>query len=469
MKKSATTGPSQPTGPDSRQGVAAVTSETDAAGPPTQCVRTDKQRRVSRHNWAEYALVLAGSAAAAFGGLVAEDMFPGRDAWLTTDWKLVRVGLLAAAVAVAWAAVRSLIRRRQLRGTLYYLRMQSDTNEDYHAKAIEEAAKDYLGFRAMAAWCDPGTGTVDVRRRVDQLSHELQRSTNDDSNDSGFDIAPNLIFPVALAVGYDWIPPGPGGPGPGGLRLREFSFRPGKEELQDFEWKLGCLSAAGVVPEKQSTVCGDPKCKVSHYQPSASGHLRAVTSGTALPGASVQTVWLEYRLTDTEYVDEFLPRHDHSVRVMNSPLKAAAEVRRVIHVEAGRAPNDAATTYALLQYTPGAPGKRADRPDVQCKCADVPEVPHVQEIAEGVAYWLGQTLRDYPKATVYVAAAMPKTVAFAMGYLMTRPPLRTPAAHPWRRIVPMGFFEREPNDLRPMWVRFDQRDPDELIAISGRP
>lgn len=433
-----------------------MTSQQPAEGPPTQCVRTDRQRRVSRHNWAEYALVLFGSAAAAFAGLVAEDMFPGRDAWLTTEWKWVRVGSLAVAVAAAFLAVRRLIRRRQLRGTLYYLRMQSDTNEDYHAKAIEEAAKDYLGFRAMAAWCDPGDGTVDVRRQVDRLSVELQRSTNDDANDSGFDIAPNLIFPVALAVGYEWIPPGPGGPGPAGLRLREFSLRVGKEELQDFEWKLGCLSAAGVVREKQTTVCRDPKCKVSHYQPSDSGHLRAVTSGTALPGSSVQTVWLEYRLTEGEWVDDVERDCGRKVRVMNSPLKAAADVRRVIHVEARRVPNDPATSYALLHYTH----------DVQCGCTDVPEV---QEIAEGVAYWLGQTLRDYPRATVYVAAAMPKTVAFAMGYLMTRPPLWGVAAHPWRRIVPMGFFEREPNDLRPMWVRFDQRDPDELMAAGGCP
>ncbi len=423
-----------------------MASETrGSAGPPMQYVRTDRQRLVSRYNWAESVLVLAASAAAAFAGLVAEDISPAPSSGLDRGWSWERVLLLVLAVGFAWVAVRSLVRRRRLRGTIYYLRMQSDTTGDYHAKAREEARMDYPGFRAMAAWCDPRDGTVDVRRQVDQLSNELQRSTNDDADDSGFDIVPDLVFPVALAVGYDWIPPGPRG-----LYLREFTAT-GEGEVAAFEWKLGCLTAVGVAPMGQSTVCGDPRCGIGHYQPSDSENLRALTSGTALPGASVQTVWLEYRLTNCEYADKVEPDCGRGVRVMNSPLKDAAEVRRVIHVESRRAPNAATATYALLEYTRNP----------QCKCVDT---PHVQEIAEGAAYWLGQTLRDYPNATVYVAAAMPKTVAFAMGYLMTRPALRGPAGHPWRRIVPMGFFPGEPNGLRPMWVRFDQRDPDELIA-----
>lgn len=415
-----------------------MTAETPAADRLRQLVRTDKVRRISRRNLAEPLLVFAGSVAAAFAGLVAEDFFPGREEWLTWCMRLLRIGCLLAATVLAWLALRRLRLRRRLRGTLYYLRMQSDTNDDYHSRAIGQAAKDYLGFRAMAAWCDPGAGIVDVRDEVARLSTELQRSTNDDADDSGFDIAPNLIFPVALAVGYDWIPPGPGE-----LRLREFSTRAGKEELQDFQWQLGCVSAAGRRGSEQTTVCGDTKCCVSHFEQRDEGYLRAITTGGE-PETLAQSVWLEYRLTDRDYASEKLS--------MKSEFKETAQVTRIIQVEV-EDPSSNATTYALLSYTDGVD--------------DSAPAPGVQEIAEGAAFWLGQTLRDYPAATVFVAGAMPKTVALAMGYVMTRPPLRGKAAHPWRRIVPMGYFEGEPDPLRPMWVRTDQRDPGKLIDRGG--
>ncbi|MFT3861386.1 hypothetical protein [Micropruina sp.] len=396
---------------------------------------------------AEPLLVFAGSVAAAFAGLVAEDFFPGREEWLTWCVRLLRIGCLLAATVLAWLALRRLRLRRRLRGTLYYLRMQSDTNDDYHSRAINQASKDYLGFRAMAAWCDPGTGIVDVRDHVTRLSTELQRSTNDDADDSGFDIAPNLIFPVALGVGYDWIPPGPGE-----LRLREFSTRVGKENLQDFEWRLGCLSAAGAAPPDRETgvsppdkpVCGQPECRTRHFRvngPAGRVNMCAVTDRLNLD-TPVRAVWLEYWLTASDYTKKpFL---------MESQYKASAQVTRIIRVEV-KVSAESAAAYTLLSYTDQG----------------VESEMTVRQIAEGAAYWLGETLREYPDATVFVAGGMPKTVALAMGYLMTRPPLQKPAAHPWRRIVPMGYFLGEPDPLRPMWVRPDQCDPDQLIAQAG--
>lgn len=378
-------------------------------------------------------LVLSGSAAAAFGGLVAEDFFPGGDkgVQLNPDWW--RIAALVFALLVAVWATWSLSTHRQRRGTLYYLRLQNETNPDYHRDAVSKAAKEYLGFRSIAAWCDPGLGTVDLCAAIAGMSSELERVINDDADDSGFDIAPNLVFPAALALGYDWIPPR-------NVRLREFNSprRDKQTDIQAFQWDLACATASGEGCGKRTLAH-----KRGHFDAKAVSGYRLCAADLRSAGVAATSVWLEYWLSDTDSSDR--------KEAMTSPLKLAAEVIRTIRVEQPGPVAGASGAYTRLSY--GSDADTAGSTGLT-----------VMQIAEGGAYWLRKTLEDFPNATVFVAARMPKTVSFAMGYLMTRPPMQRAAAHPWRRIVPMGYFGHEPYpELRPTWVRADQKDPDQLI------
>lgn len=404
-------------------------------------ISAEPERRPARHKGAEYLLLVSGTTAAALAGLVAEDFLPqprtcclqGIGDLIVWNPQWLRIVLLVAAIGLAALAVHWLKRRRASRGTLYYLRFQNETNPDYHRAAVAKASGEYLGFRAISAWCDPEEDIVDVRRAVSGISAEFERAINDDSDDSGYHVAPNLMFPVALAVGYDWIPPQ-------GVTLREFSLGKDKVDLQDFQWDLACAGTAG---------CGlKNKCGGPHFDPNDTSAFRVVADterrDEGVADWEVPTVWLEFRLTDRDY----------ATQAMASRHKTAAAVSRVVHVAGPHGAEGVEPDYLRLKY--------GIAPDVEASGLAV------RQIAEGAAYWLGQTLRDFPKATVFVAAATPKTVSLAIGYLLTQPPLASPASHPWRRIVPMCYFDYEPHpQLRPMWVRHDQTDPRDLIARTS--
>lgn len=401
---------------------------------PTCVVSTDKPRRrwwVLGRTMASLMLVASGTAAAALLGLVAEDLLPTTSDWPVWSPHAARLFLLGVSLGAAVWATWSLSSRRKRTGTLYYLRLQDETNEDWHRSAVLKATKEYLAFRSISAWCDPGAGTVDVRSKVAQMSEEFQRATNDDADDSGYDAAPNLIFPVALAMGYDWIPPKV-------TRLREFNRTKPGTDIQEFQWRLTCASASGKECKDADQLWHPP-----HFRADDDGSYRLVANTWPTRDPSkVSSVWLEFWLSNTDWSD---PK-----REMKSRHKDAAEVRREVFVEGPEKPHSVPRDYHLLKY--GAKG--SPRSGLS-----------VLQIAEGAAYWLGKTLEDFPKATVFVAGGMPKTVALAMGHLMTQPPMRRGAAHPWRRIVPMGHFHVDPEpELRPMWVRSDQVDPDRLIA-----
>ncbi len=412
-------------------------SSTTPATTTSLWVRSDEPRARPRQlRWvlprpgAAAVLVASGALVTAFSAILMEETFPlahGRR-WAVgftgNGWRLI--GFIVSGLATAWA-VWSLRVHRRRRGTLYYVRMQNEVATDLHRDAAERATEEYLAYRSIAAWFDPGPGTVDVRPVLATVTAELQRTVNDDSHDSGYDIAPNLIFPAALAAGYDWVPPPQ-------VNLREING-PGRP---DFEWRLGCATSSG----GRCRRADDPKHRIEHFNPdrSAGPHRISAWPRTTQPDPAVRSVWLELRLTG-------------EARTMEPPYET--DLVRVVGVTTAKANEGAADlTAEPLTYAP-----RSALPATRLTTL---------QVAEGAAYWIGRTLNDYPAATVFVAAALPKTVSFAVGHLLTQPTPTGAAAHLWRRIVPMGHFQHE-NELRPMWVRPDQRDPDELIAALFGP
>jgi hypothetical protein len=93
------------------------------------------------------------------------------------------------------------------------------------------------------------------------------------------------------------------------------------------------------------------------------------------------------------------------------------------------------------------------------------------------------TLERYPRATIVVIGRVPKSVSMPLGWYLANahdsdPKRGAPVPYPWRRIVPLGYFEEHPLKesgyqrssffpLRPMWVRNDQADPAKLLRDAG--
>ncbi len=133
--------------------------------------------------------------------------------------RLVLFGvLLVAFLVLSWLQLRYLWLLRSA-GTLYYLRADSGRVPSLHAAAAEVAGASSLDLRAIRrtfSIADAAGGGVDIRSLVGELRAEFDSSLNADSNDSAFSVVPDVAWPVAVAVGYDWIVRG-------GTRLVGFS------------------------------------------------------------------------------------------------------------------------------------------------------------------------------------------------------------------------------------------------------
>lgn len=491
---------------------ASSTPEEDKKAPAcsiqTGLVRHSRWQHLFQQK-AQYALVFFGAVATAFGSLVAEDTFPQEDHF-SSDFKfsIFRIALFIAFLGLAIYATRQLTKKQLNRGTLYYLRFQSETNPDFHEDVVDEARSEYLDFRSASAWCDPALAdsytnphrVVDVRQQLEEMSRELQRAVNDDARGSGFDIAPNLLFPAGLALGYDWMPPGrvtlrelnkKSEPDPPTTELSIFQkvfgdiWRKQKcisepsetSDPEDFQWTLHKANLTGTAAEVHSKKGKQPMH--SHLDITSSHSYRLcsetsfctwVTSSIPLVGRDhnddVRSVWLEFRLTNQDYtgsVQDVKLRNPHKKR-MESKLKDSADVHRIIHV--AEFPDESSSgQYRRLNYSN----------KLQTNDSGLT----ILQIAEASAYWIARTLRDFPNATVFIAAATPKTLPFVTGYFMNQVPVGKVRGkidpvtfpwfqsdgpyHPWQRIVPMGHFLGENPELRPMWVRDDQIDPNVLI------
>lgn len=141
----------------------------------------------------------------AVSALVIEDLVPGpRVSIQEGGWSTWRVALLGAALvlfvlALAW---RRWVHRTT--GTLFYVRMLDETFGDRHEEAVTAARSRRMEMQAVSRWADlrPGPdGVIDVADACDELVVHLETAFNSDRHDTATAVAPNMPWPVALAVG----------------------------------------------------------------------------------------------------------------------------------------------------------------------------------------------------------------------------------------------------------------------------
>ncbi len=153
------------------------------------------------------ASVLAAAALAlvtAVLALVVEDLLPAPGT--PRRWSGWRFLALAGAFLVLVLALRWRGREYHRSGTLFYARVLDEGMPDYHEKVREAAGRRRIAARTVTDWVDVGqrtaTGVVDAVGISVTSAATLALLMNTDRTDTGNILAPNMLWPVALSVGY---------------------------------------------------------------------------------------------------------------------------------------------------------------------------------------------------------------------------------------------------------------------------
>lgn len=149
--------------------------------------------------WSDLAVATFVVTSTAILSLVIEDVIAGPG--VASTWStLPRAMLTLVSLALlAWSvALRSKISRV---GTVYYAQMLGVGMSDWHAKTAESLGR---GFNAVRMFDEPLgrlTDPTDVAKAVTKLADDVSLSMQHDETDTGYHLAPNLLWPAAVAFG----------------------------------------------------------------------------------------------------------------------------------------------------------------------------------------------------------------------------------------------------------------------------
>lgn len=384
---------------------------------PATSRQATTRRRVVARRALNLVIAIVAPATVGVATLLAEDLLPRPDAQFGSTpgrW----VAILACSVVLGTAIVwRGWLATK--RGTLYYVSLLDDAMPDLHLERIREVQRGMLGFRSITRSVDClDTMVVDLRHTVHELSQEFERACNDDDTTTGYDVAPNMLAPAAIAFGYDWLPPSR-------VQLCEYNNPrdPARPE-PDFCWRMESLDA------EDTGGIG-----VHRVQP------------PDVDAAKVKWVLIDVYLT---------PRNIPTVdwRAVHRP-DFPCEVRFIVGIVSDH----------CLQPVLVATG-RSSRAGKEQKVGP-------RQCVEAVSMAIREAFTEFPGAVVVLVTQMPKSVAVGVGWQLAKDSKvkDSRTRHPWRLLVPLAYIpppEGQPAPaLRPAWVRFDQPDPAALLASVG--
>ncbi len=181
-----------------------VTAPTTSGIPATRTFRTRIVRTLARQRGlADVGVAVLVPASAAVFGLALGDAVPGRAGAPTFSggrWALLAVvlGLLVATVAGRRWIYRGT-------GTLFSVSFLDETMPDYHEQAQADAERRHMAVQVLGRRVDvlgrECDRVVDVVQPRQELSRTLEEAINQDRDDTGYAVAPNVLWPAALAVG----------------------------------------------------------------------------------------------------------------------------------------------------------------------------------------------------------------------------------------------------------------------------
>lgn len=182
------------------------------------------------------ALVVASALTTASLGAVLQDALakPGQHAeFLWQRWLVLLVSLGCVVLAVAWRA-----RAKRSTGTLFYVQLLDESMQDKRIDALNQAAKQQLSRRSLTRWLDLDgcivNGVVDVHESCQEAGKALEGLVNLDRDDTATSLAPNALWPMAIALGMDV----PAGDPAGSDALKVLELRDDHKGARDEEFRL---------------------------------------------------------------------------------------------------------------------------------------------------------------------------------------------------------------------------------------
>ncbi|ASU77601.1 hypothetical protein CDG81_03935 [Actinopolyspora erythraea] len=171
-------------------------------------------------------VVVAASLITASLALVLEDLFPRdpSDGYVVlTRWG---VGIAALGVLLFGLAWRARLHRRL--GTLFYVHLLDESMPNWHEHSLDAARNRRMSMRSVVRWVDlkqrTSDGVIDVVEPCHEISTAVEEAINSDRDDTGYTVAPNMLWPMALTVGAYL-------PHPDSLRLLELQPKSTEEEF----------------------------------------------------------------------------------------------------------------------------------------------------------------------------------------------------------------------------------------------
>lgn len=181
-----------------------MTASTEPGKPATRKFRTRVVRFLARQRGlADVGVAVLVPASAATFGLVLADAVPVGAASPTFSGPRWALMVVVLGLLVATVAGRRWIYRGT--GTLFSVSLLDETMPDFHEKAQADAERWHMTVQLLARRVDvlgrERDGVVDVVQPRQELSRALEEAINQDRDDTGYTVAPNLLWPAALAVG----------------------------------------------------------------------------------------------------------------------------------------------------------------------------------------------------------------------------------------------------------------------------
>ncbi|MFC0438072.1 hypothetical protein [Kutzneria buriramensis] len=167
---------------------------------------------------ANVAVVVAAAGLTSTAGLVVGDLLPKP---APTD---VIVASRVIAVVIMFVILVSVLtlrgRMHRVTGTLFYLNVLDEDWEDRRQEAARTAAAQHQAFRSVSRWVDlhhrtSPEGVIEVADIAREVGVTIEDLINLDTPQTGYTVAPNMPWPLALAVGTHL-------PAPPGLRVAQF-------------------------------------------------------------------------------------------------------------------------------------------------------------------------------------------------------------------------------------------------------
>ena len=354
-------------------------------------------------------------------GLVLEDAFPLNQ---PVQFSAVRITVTAVSLIVLVLLVLWRRNRTRRRGTLYYVRYLSEWMSDWRLDQLNSVKHTYPNLRVITRWFTAPVNDVDVvdaSADIENLGAELQQTMNDDRVDTGYNLAPNILFHAALALGYDmfrWD----------NLTLEELFDGPNPTALS---WPLA--------PPKDIADATQPTIKYTQFQ----------------QAADTAPVLVSLELTGSSF--DRLPPWAFQAHYRVGVFAGDTDTARPVIVRAGPA------------------RRRGSEPST----AQTPIHPWTATAVAVTA--IRRALHENPNRTVVLIARVPKTVGLAIGWRLTNVTARNnpgcntqgcaqeSCLHPWRRLVPAHYDQENPQQPRfvPTRVHRGQPPVGTILSVIG--